>query len=91
MDTIFTKIKKQTSKLTLGLALGAVMSTPGLAQSGSLRGEFPELANLYNAFDVTQAGIYDAIADINGNPASQDGRMEPVSYTHLTLPTTPYV
>jgi hypothetical protein len=58
------------------LALGAVISTPGLAQSGSLRGEFPELANLYNAFDVTQAGIYDAIADINGNPASQDGRME---------------
>jgi len=76
MNTIFTKIKKQTSKLTLGLALGTVISTPALAQSGSLRGEFPELANLYNAFDVTQAGIYDAIADINGNPASQDGRME---------------
>ena len=76
MNTIFTKIEKQTSILTLGLALAVVISTPALAQSGSLRSEFPELANLYNAFDVTQAGIYDAIADINSNPASQDGRME---------------
>ena len=31
---------------------------------------------MYNAFDVTQAGIYDAIAAIGLDPASQDGRME---------------
>jgi hypothetical protein len=76
MNTMFNMITKQTTKLSLGLALGAVISTSALAQSGSLRSEFPDLATLYNAFDVTQAGIYDAIADINGNPASQDGRME---------------
>jgi len=66
---------KHTRKLTLGLALGAVVSTSVLAQSG-LRGEYSDLADLYNAFDVTQAGIYDAIADINGDPASQEGNME---------------
>ncbi len=67
---------KNTTKLTLGLALGALVSTSALAQSGSLRGEYAELADLYNAFDVTQAGIYDAVADINSNPDSQEGNME---------------
>lgn len=67
---------KKTTKITLGLALGAVISTSALAQSGSLRSEHPDLATLYNAFDVTQAGIYDAIADINADPESQEGRME---------------
>ncbi|NKB33067.1 MAG: hypothetical protein GKR91_08220 [Pseudomonadales bacterium] len=67
---------KNTTKLTLGLALGAVISTSALAQSGSLRSAHPDLATLYNAFDVTQAGIYDAIADINGSPDAQEGRME---------------
>jgi len=67
---------KSTTKVTLGLALGAVISTSALAQSGSLRSEYSDLADLYNAFDVTQAGIYDAIANINASPDSQEGRME---------------
>ena len=48
----------KNTKVTLGLALGAVISTSVLAQSGSLRSEYSDLADLYNALDVTQAGIY---------------------------------
>ena len=66
----------KNTKVTLGLALGAVISTSVLAQSGSLRSEYSDLADLYNALDVTQAGIYDAMADINASPDSQEGRME---------------
>lgn len=67
---------KTTTNFTLGLVVGAVISATSLAQSVNLRSEHPDLANLYNAFDVTQAGIYDAIGDINADPDSQEGRME---------------
>ena len=73
---------KMITKLTLGASLSILISSYANSQSGGLIDEYPELANLYNAFDVTQAGIYDAIAAIG---------LDPVSYTHLTLPTTPYV
>lgn len=64
------------TKFTLGASLSILISSYANSQSGGLVDEYPELANLYNAFDVTQAGIYDAIAAIGLDPASQDGRME---------------
>ena len=64
------------TKFTLGASLSILISSYANSQSGGLIDEYPELANLYNAFDVTQAGIYDAIAAIGLDPASQDGRME---------------
>ena len=64
------------TKLTLGASLSILISSYANSQSGGLVDEYPELANLYNAFDVTQAGIYDAIAAIGLDPASEDGRME---------------
>ena len=67
---------KMITKLTLGASLSILISSYANSQSGGLIDEYPELANLYNAFDVTQAGIYDAIAAIGLDPASQDGRME---------------
>ena len=67
---------KMITKLTLGASLSILISSHANSQSGGLIDEYPELANLYNAFDVTQAGIYDAIAAIGLDPASQDGRME---------------
>lgn len=64
------------TKFTLGASLSILISSYANSQSGGLIDDYPELANLYNAFDVTQAGIYDAIAAIGLDPASQDGRME---------------
>ena len=67
---------KMITKFTLGASLSILISSYANSQSGGLIDDYPELANLYNAFDVTQAGIYDAIAAIGLDPASQDGRME---------------
>ena len=67
---------KTTTKFTLGVSLSIFMAGYAQSQSGGLRADYPELASLYNAFDVTQAGIYDAIAEIGADPASEDGRME---------------
>ena len=72
MDTILIK----TIKVSLGVTLTALISSQASSQSGSLRSEFPDLANLYNSFDVSQAEVYDAIAQISADPASQAGRME---------------
>ena len=67
---------KMITKFTLGASLSILISSYANSQSGGLIDDYPELANLYNAFDVTQAGIYDAIAAIGLDPASEDGRME---------------
>ena len=67
---------KMITKFTLGASLSILISSYANSQSAGLIDEYPELANLYNAFDVTQAGIYDAIAAIGLDPASEDGRME---------------
>lgn len=57
--------------LTLGAATGA------WAQADeTIRGSYPELADLFSAFDVTQAAALDAIAEINANPETMDARME---------------
>ena len=67
---------KTITKYTVGVSLSVLMTSYAQSQSGSLSSEYPELASLYNAFDVTQAGIYDAIEGIGSDPASEDGRME---------------
>ena len=67
---------KTITKYTVGVSLSLLMISYAQSQSGSLSNEYPELASLYNAFDVTQAGIYDAIEGIGSDPASEDGRME---------------
>ena len=72
---MMTTIKAMT-KSTVGVSLSVLMTSYAQSQSGSLNSEYPELASLYNAFDVTQAGIYDAIEGIGSDPASEDGRME---------------
>lgn len=65
----------------LGRAIGLVLSlgTAGAvwAQSDEvIRDAYPELADLFNAFDVTQAVALDAIAEINADPGTMDARME---------------
>jgi hypothetical protein len=70
------KMLTNSIKLTLGLVLGGTLSTSTMAQSGALEARYPELAKLYNAFDVTQAAAFDAIAEINANPATMQARMD---------------
>ena len=62
-------------KIAAVVVTGA-LSTAAIGQSGSLRSEHPELAGLNNAFDVTQAEIFDAMAGINSDPATEEARSE---------------
>lgn len=68
-----TKLKTAI-KSTLCVVLGASLSAGVLAQS-ALEANYPELAKLYNAFYVTQARAYDAMAEINGDASLSDERM----------------
>lgn len=60
-----------------GIALGVALAAGAGAQSdGALRRTHPELARLLNAFDVTQAAVYEAMAEINAAPSARQARME---------------
>ena len=63
-------------------ALVAILGFAGPAHAqatqveGAARNAYPELAALLDAFDVTQAGAFDAIAEINSSPETMAARME---------------
>ena len=69
---------KPAKNLGRAIACGAIVSLLSqtvFAQSRSdIREEYPELARLFNAFDVTQAQTFDAIATINAHPAYAEAR-----------------
>lgn len=51
-------------------AIISIISQTAFAQAGNrIRMEYPELADLFNAFDITQAETFEAIATINSQPA----------------------
>ncbi|MDT8428073.1 MAG: hypothetical protein RQ757_04825 [Pseudomonadales bacterium] len=51
-------------------AIASLVPQAGLAQAGDkIRQEYPQLADLFNAFDITQAQTFEAIATINADPA----------------------
>ena len=56
----------------LGLAYTAPLSAQSAGEA--LRDEFPELATLFDAFDVTQAAMYDRLLEITESPESALGR-----------------
>ena len=58
------------------VVVAGVLSATAMAQSGSLRSEYPELAGLNNAFDVALAEIFDTMASINADPTTQEARKE---------------
>jgi hypothetical protein len=64
--------------LPLGLSLLLCGFAPSAlkAQAGSLSNEYPELATLYNGFDVAQAGIFDSVIAINADPATKAAQMK---------------
>ena len=58
-----------------GLALGVAGAVWAQADE-TIRDAYPDLADLFNAFDVTQAAALDAIAEINADPETMNARME---------------
>ena len=75
-DKAFQRILTRGRALTVSAALSAGLATTVSAQSGALVENFPEVASLNNAFDVTQAALFDAMAEINANPETMQARME---------------
>ena len=53
--------------------------------------EIPKFLDLALELETEISKLYEIIAELSGDqPVAAQLRM-PVSYTHLTLPTTPYV
>ena len=75
-DKAFQRILTRGLALTVSAALSAGLATTVSAQTGALVENFPEVASLNNAFDVTQAALLDAMAEINANPETMQARME---------------
>ena len=75
-DKAFQRILTRGLALTVSATLSAGLTTTVSAQSGALVENFPEVASLNNAFDVTQAAFLDAMAEINANPETMQARME---------------
>ncbi|MCP5343639.1 MAG: hypothetical protein H7A05_03380 [Pseudomonadales bacterium] len=58
-------------------AVVSVASQAAFAQAGSkVRAEYPQLADLLNAFNLTQAQTFEAVAKINADPAYKAERAE---------------
>ncbi len=67
------------NRLSLALAcvIAFALSASVNAQDAALIEEkYPEVADLFNAFDITQATALEEIAAINANPATQQARNE---------------
>ena len=81
--------------LVLGSSLtimGSVMVAPILPKLGAEFGPFEPRADLLVPLAITGPALAIALfAPLAGWLADRIGRKAPVSYTHLTLPTTPYV
>lgn len=56
------------------LLTGLLCASCGAQSGDELQAEYPQLAELYNAFDVTHAALLDAMAEINADPATQETR-----------------
>ncbi len=66
------RILKNALALSLGISFGPLV----VAQEGALAENFPELAKLFNAHDVTQAELFNAMTTINSDPATMETRMQ---------------
>ncbi len=67
---------KQTLIIS-SIVMGSLLSSGLSAQNSSeISEQYPEVADLFNAFDVTQAKAFEEIAAINSDPATQQMRNE---------------
>tara|TARA_R110001592_G_scaffold177325_2_gene417604 strand:- start:1077 stop:2249 length:1173 start_codon:yes stop_codon:yes gene_type:complete len=70
-------------------AVFGVSSQAVFAQAGDkIRGEYPRVAELLNAFDVTQAKTFEAIARINSEPAYELTRADLQEYLAMVKKMT---
>lgn len=73
------KPKSVTRKTLLASAMVVTcLFTSGLTaqEATEIRLQYPQIADLFNAFDVTQAKSFEEIAAINANPATQQAQNE---------------
>jgi len=67
---------KQTLIIS-SIVIGSLLSSGLSAQNSvEIREQYPEVADLFNSFDVTQAKAFEEIAAINADPATQQVRNE---------------
>lgn len=71
----FTHLESGIRSLFFGTCLLLVLPPAALAQA-QLHRQYPELANLFNAFDVTQAALLQQVVTINEAPANASVRMD---------------
>ena len=61
--------------LSISFLIWGPASNPAQAQAGDdIRREYPEMAALFNAFDVTHAALFDEITALLNDPAAAAGR-----------------
>lgn len=78
---IWVKPVKTLCAIIACTAVFGVSSQTVFAQAGDkIRGEYPHVAGLLNAFDVTQAKTFEAIARINSEPAYELTRADLQEY-----------
>jgi hypothetical protein len=70
---IFTRAARVLGAPTIALFLAGTVSLNANAQD-PLKDEYPDLAKLFNAFDVTEAAMFDELAKINNDPATRIAR-----------------
>lgn len=70
---IFTRVASLLGAPTIALFLAGTFSANASAQN-PLSEEYPELAKLLDAFDVTQGALFDELVAINNDPATRLAR-----------------
>ena len=70
----FQPVRRQALILSLCAATGLYSAGLFAQNSTEIRQQYPQLAELFNAFDVTQAKAFEEMAAINANPATQQAR-----------------
>ncbi len=58
----------------LGISICFFSVSLSAQSTDDIREQYPEVADLFNAFDITQAKALEEIAAINNNPATQEAR-----------------
>lgn len=72
----YQAILKGLSASLLSVLVLASSASLHAQDTAKIQQQYPEVADLFNAFDVTQAKAFEEIAAINANPAMQQARNE---------------
>ncbi|MCB1670284.1 MAG: hypothetical protein R3F41_12535 [Gammaproteobacteria bacterium] len=70
---IFTRVARTLGAPTIALFLAGTLAVNANAQD-PLTAEYPEVAKLLDAFDITEAAMFDKLVAINSDPATRIAR-----------------